>query len=46
MHGDMQAGFVEKHQTVTRNPADDPQERLTSRLDVGAIHFLWPAAFF
>ena len=46
VHRQVHAGFVEKHETVDRDGADGPQERAAPGLDVGAVHFLWPAPFF
>lgn len=46
VHGDVHARFVQKHEPLDRNPSHNPQERSSSRLDVGPIHFLWPTPFF
>ena len=46
VHGHMDARFVQKHEAIERNPTDDLQERSSSSLDVGPLHFLRPAPFF
>jgi hypothetical protein len=46
MHREVDAGFIEEDQALAARAPHPLYERLSSRVDVGPVHFLRPAAFF